>query len=81
MKKPKKLIGGALLEVLGEVLFTLLFFGIGRWIIALFGVNFKNASMDDDWIVLLGVAAFFLVFAIAYCLVRLIKKIMKGKKP
>ncbi len=79
MKKDKKNIG-ALLEGLGELVLTLLWFGMGVFIFSLFGVDFESLNIDFDLIVLLGLVVFFVVFGIICAFVQWIKKIFRGKR-
>ena len=79
MKKDKKRIAEGLLEGLAELVLTLIFFGIGVCIVSLFGVDFNSPDVDHDLIVLLGIVAFFVIFVIAYALIRWGKKIIRGK--
>ena len=80
MKKRKVRIGEALLEILVELLMTLIFFGIGALILYLFGVNLDAPSLDGDLIVLLGIVAFAAVFGAIFALVAYIKKIFTKKR-
>lgn len=80
MKKDKKHIGWALLEGLGELVLTLIFLGIGIFVVDLFGVDFESPNIDYDLIILLGVVVFFMNFGIVYALVQFIKKIILGKQ-
>jgi hypothetical protein len=79
MKNNKKHIAEGLLEGLAELVLTLIFFGIGAYIVSLFGVDFNSPDVDHDLIVLLGIVAFFVIFVIAYALIRWVKKIIRGK--
>lgn len=79
MKKDKKSIGLALLEGIGELLLTLVCFGIGASIISLFGVDLELQNIDYDLIILLGLAVFFVVFVIIFAFVQWIKKILREK--
>lgn len=80
MKKRKVRIGEALLEILVELLMTLIFFGIGALILYLFGVNLDAPNLDGDLIVLLGIVAFAAVFGAIFALVAYIKKIFTKKR-
>ncbi|MBR4033051.1 MAG: hypothetical protein IKJ07_10025 [Clostridia bacterium] len=83
MKKDKKQIGFALLEILGEILITLVFFGIGALIINAFGVKLDSPNIDDDLIVLLGIVAFLLIFGAIYGIrifVKWVKKTIKRNR-
>ena len=80
MKKDKKRIAEGLLEGLGELVLTFIFFGIGAYIVSLFGVDFNSPDADHDLIVLIGIAAFFVIFVIAYALIRWVKKIIRAKR-
>ena len=72
MKRTKKQIGLSLLEGLGELLLTLLCFGIGALIVSLFGVDIF--AIDSDLLVLLGTAVFIAVFVAVYFLIQWIKR-------
>ena len=80
LKKDKKKIGEALLEALGELVLMLIFFGIGILIIRLFGIEFDSSVLDDDLIILIGIIACAVVFAIVWILVQWLKKIIKGNR-
>ena len=81
MKKGKKghigNIGRGILEGLGELVVTVLFFGIGALIASFFGVDSESATVDSELIVLLGILVFFLIFGIIYLSVRWLKKIIR----
>ncbi len=79
VKKSKRKIGYALLEGLGELLLTLLCFGIGALIVSLFGVDFEMININSDLIILLGVVIFLAVFLGMYALVGWIKRLGRGK--
>lgn len=80
MKKDKKRIRGALVEGLIEVVLTLLCFGIGVFIISLFGVNLDSPNIDGDLIVLLGIVVPVVIFGTVSALVQWFKKIIGGKR-
>ena len=75
MRINKKRAGAVILEIIGEVVLTLLCFGIGAIIIAWFGIDFKE--LDGDWIVLIGVGVLIAVILLAYFLTQWLKKINK----
>ncbi len=79
MKKDKQHIREALLEGVLEIVFTLLFFGIGAFIISLFGLDLDSPSIDFDLIVLIGIFVFFAALAAVCFLVTRIKKHLKKK--
>ena len=79
MKKNKKRIVEGLLEGLGELVLTFVFFGIGAYIVSLFGVDFNSPDVDHDLLVLLGIAALAVIVVIVYVLVRWIKKMIRNK--
>ena len=72
MKRTKKQIGLSLLEGLGELLLALFCFGIGAWIVSLFGVDVL--AIDSELLVLLGTAVFVVVLVAVYFLVQWIKR-------
>ena len=74
MKRSKKEILRALLEGLCEVVLSLVCFGIGVFIISLFGVDFKSLGLDADLVLLIGIVVFLIIFLITYFLVQYIKK-------
>ena len=78
MKRDKKQIKGALLEVLLELLLYVVFFGIGALILFLFGVKIDVAALDFELILLIGCAPFTL-FGIVFFVVYWIRKKMKNK--
>lgn len=80
MKKQKTRIGEALLEILLELLMTLIFFGIGALILYLFGVNLDALNLDGDLVILLGIVAFAAIFGAMFALVAYIKKIFTKKR-
>ena len=79
MKKDKQHIREALLEGVLEIVFTLLFFGIGAFIISSFGLDLDSPSVDFDLIVLIGILVFFVALAAASFFVTRIKKHLKKK--
>ena len=79
MKKDKKRIAEGLLEGLAELVLTLIFFGVGAYIVSLFGVDFNSPDVDHDLLVLLGIAALAVIVVIVYVLVRWIKKMIRNK--
>ncbi|MBR6680113.1 MAG: hypothetical protein IKL59_02510 [Clostridia bacterium] len=80
MKKDKKKIGEALLEALGELVLMLIFFGIGILIMGLFGVELDSSGLDDELIILIGIIACAVIFAIIWIAVQWIKKIIRIKR-
>ena len=74
MKKAKKKIRTVLLEIVAEIVLTLLCFGIGTFIIGLFGVSLDSPNIDGDLIILLGIAAFLVIFGAICALVAWFKK-------
>ena len=77
MKKDKKRIAEGLLEGLAELVLTLIFFGIGAYIVSWFGVDFNSPDVDHDLLVLLGIIALAVIVVIVYVLVRWIKKMIR----
>ena len=69
-----------ILEIVGEIVLTLIFFGIGALIVRAFGVGFDSSVLDDDLIILIGIIACAVVFAIVWILVQWLKKIIKGNR-
>ena len=74
MKKGKKKLKEAFFELAFEIVFTLLFFGIGALIINAFGIELDAQSIDFDLIVLLGIVALIIVFGAVYALIQRFKK-------
>lgn len=74
MKKEKRRFREALLEALGELVLTLVFFGIGALVLNLFGIDISFAEADPDLIALLGILAAVACFGLVYLAVSLIKK-------
>ena len=81
MKSKKDAFKENLLEGILEIVFTVIFFGVGAGVIYLFGKLFKLNldvfSMDADGVILLGVVALLVIPFIIAILVNTIKKIMK----
>jgi hypothetical protein len=77
MKKDKKRIAEGLLEGLAELVLTLIFFGIGAYIVSLFGVDFDSSNMDSDLIILLGIVAVAVTVGVSVVLARWIKKMIR----
>ncbi len=73
MKKDKGRFKEALLEALGEIIISAVFFGLGALIIILFGVEFEWAETAPDTVILIGITVFFVIFAIIFVLVKLIE--------
>ena len=78
MKKDKKKIKEALLEGLVELIFTVLFFGIGAFIVSLFGVDLDAPNIDFDLLCLLGIVVPIVIFCAVCALVKWVKKTIKG---
>ena len=77
--KDKKKIKSALLEGLVEIVLTLVSFGIGALIVSLFGVKPDSPNVDGDSIILLGIVAICVTFAIVYAIVQWFKKTIGNK--
>jgi hypothetical protein len=84
MKHPKKrpttpskgqTVKESLLDALGELIFYLIFFGIGFLVLTLLGT--KDADIDPDFAVLIGLLAVFLIGGTIALAIFLVKK----KKP
>ena len=80
MKKDKKKIGAVLLEGLAEIVLTLICFGIGAFIVSLFGVNLDSPNIDGDLIILLGIVVLVVIFGTVHTLVQWFKKIIASKR-
>ena len=80
MKKDKKQFEEAMSEALGEIVLTLVLFGIGAFILWLFGVDWGSSDIDGDLIVLIGIIVPVIVLGILFALVDWIKKRTKGKR-
>ena len=74
MKFDKKKLSEELLEGLLEIILSLVFFGIGAFIVSLFGVKIDFSELDGDLIILLGILVFAVVFGGIYALVRYFNK-------
>ncbi|MBQ4102572.1 MAG: hypothetical protein IJC85_06805 [Oscillospiraceae bacterium] len=74
MKKDNRKIKEKLLDVAFEFVLMLVLFGIGALILGLFGVEINIASIDPEFVILVGIVALFLFFGIGYLLVKGIKK-------
>ena len=80
MKKDKKSIGLALLEGFAEIVLTLICFGIGAFVVSLFGVSLDSPNIDGDLIILLGVVVSALIFGAVYAFVQWIKKMFRERR-
>ena len=80
MKKDKKKNGAVLLEGLAEIVLTLICFGIGAFIVSLFGVNLESPNIDGDLIILLGIVVLVVIFGTVHTLVQWFKKIIGSKR-
>ena len=74
MKKDNRKIKEKLLDVAFEFVLMLVLFGIGALILGLFGVEINIASIDPEFVILVGIVALFLFFGIGYLLAKEIKK-------
>ncbi len=74
MHKKEKILG-CLGEILGELIITAVFFGLGWLILAALGIEIDSESVDFELIILLGIG----VFAAAGAVIYLITKLMKHK--
>ena len=74
MKKDNRKRKEKLLDVAFEFVLMLVLFGIGALILGLFGVEINIASIDPEFVILVGIVALFLFFGIGYLLVKGIKK-------
>ena len=70
----------ALIEGLLEIIFSLIFFGIGVVIVSLLGHNIDFAAMDGDLLILIGMAVIFLPLGALLSLIEKIKKKAKKKE-
>ena len=80
MKKDKKKLKEAFLEGILEIVLILIFFGIGALIVSAFGIELDSASIDSDWIILLGIIVLLVVFGLVFALVQWLKKIIGDKQ-
>ena len=74
MKKDNRKIKEKLLDVAFEFVLMLVLFGIGALILGLFGVEINIASIDPEFVILVGIVALFLFFGIGCLLAKEIKK-------
>ena len=88
MKKEKERINWseAIGELVMEVVFTLIFCGIGAFIVSLFGVDLGSEMLDSDLLTLIGIAALIGISAligavfVGCCFVFGIRKLLKNRK-
>lgn len=80
MKKDKSKIKEAVLEGILEIILTAVCFGIGALIFSLLGIKIDSPNIDFETIVLLGIIAPVLLFAIINGVVQWVKKITHRKK-
>ena len=73
MKRNKNQLGGAVVEVILEILLTLICFGVGAVFFSLIGVELDSPHLSDDVIILVGLILPFAVFGIIHALVEWIK--------
>ncbi len=73
MKRNKNQLGGAVLEVIVEIVLTLICFGVGAVFFSLIGVELDSPHLSDDVIILVGLILPFAVFGIIHALVEWIK--------
>lgn len=74
MKKDKGRFKEALLEALGEIIISVIFFGLGAFIITSLGLEFKWAETDPDFVILIGITVFTVALTIIFILIRIIKR-------
>lgn len=74
MKKSKKQIKEAFFDCLLEIALTFIFFGIGAFILSLFGLVLDSPNVDVDLTVLIGIVVPIVIFAIIFALVRWVRK-------
>ena len=79
-KSKKKFFWRSLLEGLAEIVLTLICFGIGAFIVSLFGVSLDSPNIDGDLIILLGIVVPVVIFGAVYTLVQWFKKIIGSKR-
>jgi membrane protein DedA with SNARE-associated domain len=77
--KRKEKIKEVFSDVVLELVLYLLFFGIGAFILYLFGFRIDGENTDFDLVFLLGLGVCIVIVVSGFVLVRLIKKI-KNKK-
>ncbi len=80
MKNKKQKLRAVLSEALGEILVTLICFGIGAGILALLGVHMDSDALDFDLIVLIGIVVPAVLFGVIAALVQCIKKAFGRKR-
>ena len=74
IKNNTKCIKETLLEALCEVIFSLVFFGIGALVISLFGIGCGSSYIDGDLVILIGIVAFFTVCGVVCAWARWVRK-------
>jgi hypothetical protein len=80
MKKEKRRIGEAFLEVLLEIGLSLVCFAIGAAILCLCGIKLDLPSIDSELIILIGVIALLLILMLVCASVQWVKKIKNKDK-
>ena len=73
-----KKFGGAVLEILAELVLTLVFFGLGILVTHLFGADAPIDTIESDLLVLIGIGACAAVFTAIFIIVKLIKRAKRG---
>lgn len=81
MESKKKRIKEGLLDALLEILFSLIFFGIGALALSLFGVDIDSVlNADGELLILVGIAVVFIPLIIILCLVHFVRKRRKNER-
>lgn len=77
MKRGGK-IGEAVLEIIVELVLSLVFLVLGVLVAGLFGADSPIDTVDGDLLVLIGIGACTAVFAVIFIAVKLIKRAKRG---
>ncbi len=77
-KSKRRKIAEGIGEVIGEIIISLVLFGIGALAVTLFGGSIDSENMDFDLIMLIGIAIVFIFGALIFVLWRLFKSKRKS---
>ena len=80
MDKDKKKRKEEFFEALLEIVFSVIFFGIGAFIFSAFGFKLDSPNLDFESIVLIGLIVTVVALGLGCTVVQLLKKIFKGNR-
>ena len=75
MSGNKNKLTEGLIEIILEVVLSIVLLGVGALVASLCGISIDFENTDPDFLMLIGVLVLFVIFAVVYGIIKLIRKL------